>query len=136
MALISQQLKRTPTRTTLEEIRSVEAGLDPGELQSAIEAGAYKKAVDDAVAEAREMGVRAVPLFVLREELAIEGAQTLDVFREAMQQVPDGLCLIHIQFQRPCLPWCSDARQGAWPTVRDHSQHIHLHDRDVVPLLR
>jgi predicted DsbA family dithiol-disulfide isomerase len=66
---------------------ATEAGLDADELQKAIEAGTYKQAVDDAVAEAREMGVRAVPLFVLRDELAIEGAQTLDVFRSAMQQL-------------------------------------------------
>jgi predicted DsbA family dithiol-disulfide isomerase len=66
---------------------ATEAGLDPDELQRAIEAGTYKKAVDDAVAEAREMGVRAVPLFVLRDELAIEGAQTLEVFRSAMEEL-------------------------------------------------
>src|SRR5579859_6844386 len=45
-----------------------EAGLDADELQRALEAGTYKKAVDAAVAEARELGVRAVPLFVVREE--------------------------------------------------------------------
>jgi predicted DsbA family dithiol-disulfide isomerase len=66
---------------------ATEAGLDPDELQRAIEAGTYKKAVDDAVAGAREMGVRAVPLFVLRDELAIEGAQTLEVFRSAMEEL-------------------------------------------------
>jgi predicted DsbA family dithiol-disulfide isomerase len=66
---------------------AVEAGLDAEELQRAIEAGTYKKAVEDAVAEAGEMGVRAVPLFVIRDELAIEGAQTLDVFRSAMEEL-------------------------------------------------
>jgi predicted DsbA family dithiol-disulfide isomerase len=73
----------------LETLRgaATDAGLDPDELQQAIEAGTYKKTVEDAVAEARSLGVRAVPMFVLRDELAIEGAQELRVFRSAMQQL-------------------------------------------------
>jgi predicted DsbA family dithiol-disulfide isomerase len=66
---------------------AADAGLDPDELQQAIEAGTYKKAVEAAVAEARALGVRAVPLFVIREELAVEGAQELRVFKSAMQQL-------------------------------------------------
>jgi predicted DsbA family dithiol-disulfide isomerase len=66
---------------------AADAGLNPGELQQAIVAGTYKKAVEEAVAEARALGVRAVPLFVIREELAVEGAQELRVFRQAMQQL-------------------------------------------------
>jgi predicted DsbA family dithiol-disulfide isomerase len=66
---------------------ATDAGLDPDELQQAIEAGTYKKAVEAAVAEARALGVRAVPFFVIREELAVEGAQELRVFKSAMQQL-------------------------------------------------
>jgi predicted DsbA family dithiol-disulfide isomerase len=73
----------------LETLRgaATDAGLSPDELQQAIAAGTYKQAVEDAVAEARSLGVRAVPMFVLRDELAIEGAQELRVFRSAMQQL-------------------------------------------------
>jgi predicted DsbA family dithiol-disulfide isomerase len=66
---------------------ATDAGLNPDELQQALEAGTYKQAVEDAVQEARELGVRAVPMFVIRDELAVEGAQALSVFRAAMQQL-------------------------------------------------
>jgi predicted DsbA family dithiol-disulfide isomerase len=66
---------------------ATDAGLDPDELQRAIEAKRYAPVVDGALAEARAIGVRAVPLFVLRDELAIEGAQDLRVFRAAMQEL-------------------------------------------------
>jgi predicted DsbA family dithiol-disulfide isomerase len=66
---------------------ATDAGLNPDELQQALEDGTYKRAVEDAVQEARNLGVRAVPMFVLRDELAVEGAQELPVFRAAMQQL-------------------------------------------------
>jgi predicted DsbA family dithiol-disulfide isomerase len=64
-----------------------DAGLDPDELQRGIEEKRFTAVVDKAVADARAMGVHAVPLFVLRDELAIEGAQELRVFRAAMQEL-------------------------------------------------
>jgi predicted DsbA family dithiol-disulfide isomerase len=64
-----------------------EVGLDPDELQRAIEGQSYTSAVERAVAEAQTIGVRAVPLFVVRDELAIEGAQEERVFRQAFAQL-------------------------------------------------
>jgi predicted DsbA family dithiol-disulfide isomerase len=43
---------------------AVEAGLDPDELQRAIEEARFRPAVEEAVREARELGVSAVPTFV------------------------------------------------------------------------
>ena len=66
---------------------AADAGLDPDELQEAIESGAWTEKVEEAVREAKEMGVRAVPLFLLNGQLAIEGAQELPIFRRAMQHL-------------------------------------------------
>jgi len=64
-----------------------EVGLDPDELERAIEGQSYTAAVERAVGEAQALGVRAVPLFVVRDELAIEGAQEERVFRQAFAQL-------------------------------------------------
>jgi predicted DsbA family dithiol-disulfide isomerase len=66
---------------------AVDAGLDSDELQAAIESGTYKPAVEQAVAEAQEMGVHAVPTFVFDDKLAVQGAQELPVFRMAMERL-------------------------------------------------
>jgi predicted DsbA family dithiol-disulfide isomerase len=66
---------------------AVDAGLDPDELQRAIEAGTYRSAVEDAVQEARELGIFAVPTFVFDDRLAVQGAQEYPVFRAAMERL-------------------------------------------------
>ena len=66
---------------------ATDAGLDADELERAIEGGSYTETVERAVREAREMGVRAVPLFLLAGRLAIEGAQEQRVFRAALEQL-------------------------------------------------
>ncbi len=73
----------------METLRAaaVEAGLDPDELERAIAAGSFRPAVDAAVEEAHELGIHAVPTFILDDRLAIEGAQELPVFRAAMRQL-------------------------------------------------
>lgn len=64
-----------------------EAGLDPDALQRAVEEGRYRQVVEEAVREAQEMGIRAVPTFVLGEKLAIQGAQEYPAFKRAMEQL-------------------------------------------------
>jgi len=63
------------------------AGLDARRMREAVEAGAFRGAVDDRVSAAHELGIHAVPTFLLDDRLAIQGAQTLDVFRAAMQRL-------------------------------------------------
>ena len=65
---------------------AADAGLDPDELQRAIEAGTYREAVEKAVDEARDLGIRAVPTFVFDNRFALQGAQEQAVFRDAMEQ--------------------------------------------------
>ena len=73
----------------LETLRGAaeEAGLEPDELQRAIEAGTYRPAVEASIREAHELGIHAVPTFVFANRLAIQGAHELPVFRSAMQRL-------------------------------------------------
>jgi predicted DsbA family dithiol-disulfide isomerase len=66
---------------------AIDAGLDPQELREAIESGQYTEKVNREVKEAQELGVRAVPLFLVGEKFVIEGAQELPMFREAMKRL-------------------------------------------------
>ncbi|WPB73509.1 DsbA family oxidoreductase [Archangium violaceum] len=64
-----------------------EAGLDPDVMQRAVEEGRYQQVVEDAVREAQEMGIQAVPTFVLGDRFALQGAQEYGVFQQAMQRL-------------------------------------------------
>jgi len=64
-----------------------DAGLDPDELQRAVESGAFRPAVEASVREARELGISAVPTFLFDDRLIVEGAQELPVFRRAMAEL-------------------------------------------------
>jgi predicted DsbA family dithiol-disulfide isomerase len=66
---------------------AVDAGLDPDELQEALEGGTYRSTVEQGVQEAQELGIHAVPTFVFEGRFAVEGAQELPVFRSAMEQL-------------------------------------------------
>lgn len=64
-----------------------EVGLDPDELQRAIEAGTHRPAVEESVREASELGIHAVPTFIFDGRLAVQGAQELPVFQQAMREL-------------------------------------------------
>jgi predicted DsbA family dithiol-disulfide isomerase len=64
-----------------------EAALDPQAMQEAVLAGAFVEAVDERVTEAHDMGIHAVPTFVIAERYAVQGAQTLEVFERVMAQI-------------------------------------------------
>jgi predicted DsbA family dithiol-disulfide isomerase len=64
-----------------------DAGLDPEAMQQAVEQGRYAQVVEDAIREAREMGIQAVPTFVLGDRFALQGAQPYDVFRQVMERL-------------------------------------------------
>ena len=64
-----------------------EAGLDPRRCSGRVEEGHYRQVVEDAVREAQEMGIQAVPTFVLGDRFALQGAQEYAVFQQAMQRL-------------------------------------------------
>ena len=56
-------------------------------MQRVVEEGRYTKAVEDAIQEARTLGVNAVPTFVVGERFGLQGAQEYPVFQEAMRRL-------------------------------------------------
>lgn len=72
--------------SVLEELaRGV--GLDAGALRTEVERGDFKRAVDDRVASAHELGIHAVPTFLFADKFAVQGAQTLDVLEQVVARV-------------------------------------------------
>jgi predicted DsbA family dithiol-disulfide isomerase len=63
------------------------AGLDAAAMRAAVEAGALRAAVDQRVAAAHDLGVHAVPTFVIADRLMVEGAQTAEAFAAALAQL-------------------------------------------------
>lgn len=64
-----------------------EAGLDAGDLRTALEDGRYRDIVDEGIAMSRKIGVTAIPTFVFDGRLGMVGAQELPAFREMLRQV-------------------------------------------------
>jgi predicted DsbA family dithiol-disulfide isomerase len=63
------------------------AGLDGTAMRTQVEAGQWKAAVDQRVADARALGVNAVPTFLIAERFAVEGAQTAETFERVLAQL-------------------------------------------------
>ena len=64
-----------------------EAGLDPDEVQRAVEDGRYREVVEAQVEEAHSLGISSIPTFLIGDQLAIQGAQEYDVFKLAMERL-------------------------------------------------
>lgn len=60
------------------------AGLPEAELREALTSGRYRNEVDEGIAWAQQVGVSAVPTFVLGEQFGIVGAQELPVFENVL----------------------------------------------------
>jgi predicted DsbA family dithiol-disulfide isomerase len=66
-----------------------EAGLDQAEARDVLERDGFVAAVTADVNEARSLGVNGVPFFVLGGRYGVSGAQSADVFTEALTQAWD-----------------------------------------------
>ena len=62
------------------------AGLPAAELEAALASGRYRSEVDAAIQHAREIGVSAVPTFLLDGKYAVIGAQEAAVFEDILQR--------------------------------------------------
>jgi predicted DsbA family dithiol-disulfide isomerase len=62
-----------------------EAGLPETELREALTTGRFRETVDEGIAWAQQVGVSAVPTFVVKGRYAIVGAQDLPVFENLIQ---------------------------------------------------
>jgi predicted DsbA family dithiol-disulfide isomerase len=63
-----------------------ELGLDGAEARAALTSGRYAEAVHADIAEARALGLRGVPFFVIDRAYGLSGAQPTDVFAEALAE--------------------------------------------------
>lgn len=63
------------------------AALDPAAMRAAVESGAFARVVDERVEAARDLGIHAVPTFVIADRVLVEGAQTADVFEQAFARL-------------------------------------------------
>lgn len=61
---------------------ATEVGLDAAEMRREVDAGAFRAALDQSVGEAREIGVTAVPTYIIGGRYAIVGAQPIEAFHE------------------------------------------------------
>lgn len=66
-------------------------GLDGDAMQREVDAGQWKSAVEAGLAAAQEIGVSAVPTFVIGEKFGVQGAQDAAVFRQAFKRLQSGL---------------------------------------------
>ncbi|MFI5086363.1 MAG: DsbA family oxidoreductase [Actinomycetales bacterium] len=62
------------------------AGLDPAEIEEALEADTYAASVRQDFAEARSLGISGVPFFVIDRKYGISGAQPADLFARALEE--------------------------------------------------
>lgn len=64
-----------------------EAALDPAAMRTAVQAGRYRRVVDDRIASARARGLDGVPTFVIGGERVLRGAQEAQSFRAAFENL-------------------------------------------------
>lgn len=64
-----------------------EVGLDPAELNRSLEKGIHSARVAEAMQEASQYGVNAVPTFVINETHKLVGALPLESFRDRIKRI-------------------------------------------------
>lgn len=67
-----------------------EAGLDADQLEAEVSAGQWRATTAELLREARELGVTAVPTFLVGDRFVIQGAQEARVFRHAFERLLRG----------------------------------------------
>ena len=66
---------------------AIDAGLDGGELQAEVESGKWEPVMQAGLDAARELGVHAVPTFIVGNQFVIEGAQDGAAFAHAFEKL-------------------------------------------------
>jgi predicted DsbA family dithiol-disulfide isomerase len=87
-----------------------EIGLPETEIRQMLAGDAFTQEVRRDIYEARQIGVRGVPFFVLNEKYGISGAQPTEVFLQALNQVweEERSQAIDLQAGQVSGPSCSD----------------------------
>ncbi|WDL99058.1 DsbA family oxidoreductase [Alicyclobacillus sp. ALC3] len=66
---------------------AVSLGLDRDEMREKVQSKAVRQAVERDLTFAQEAGISGVPLFIFNDKYAISGAQPVEVFVQALQQI-------------------------------------------------
>jgi predicted DsbA family dithiol-disulfide isomerase len=80
-----EELKDIGNIDTLVEV-GAGAGLDASSMRKALEDGIYREQVDAGIKWSREIGVTAIPTFIINEQWGLVGAQELPVFRSVLDR--------------------------------------------------
>lgn len=64
-----------------------QAGLDRQQAMAVLHSEQFQNEVEQDIQEARQIGVQGVPFFVVNRKYAISGAQSLEAFIEALEQI-------------------------------------------------
>ncbi len=65
---------------------AAEVGLDAGEVEKVLSGPDYVDVVREDEDRARSLGIRGVPFFLIDETLAVSGAQSTDLMRQALER--------------------------------------------------
>ncbi len=63
------------------------AGLDPEEMAEVLEDGRYRERIETSTRTARELGVDAIPGWIIDHSLLVSGAQPHEVFEEVLRRL-------------------------------------------------
>jgi predicted DsbA family dithiol-disulfide isomerase len=66
---------------------AAQAGLDAAVMEGEVKAGAWEAALREGLEQAAELGVSAVPTFLIGDRFVIQGAQEAQVFRQAFERL-------------------------------------------------
>ncbi len=66
-----------------------EEGLDTADLRVALLDGRYTSRLNDARQEGQQLGINAVPTFIINGKHRIVGAQSLDFFRDRLRDIEE-----------------------------------------------
>lgn len=72
-------------QTLIDLVSSI--GLNGQVAKEILESDQYKQVVDSQIAEARQVGVRGVPFFVLNRKYGVSGAQPVEYFAQVLEQL-------------------------------------------------
>jgi predicted DsbA family dithiol-disulfide isomerase len=64
-----------------------EEDLDRADLRVALQEGRYTSRLNEARREGRQLGINAVPTFIINGKFKIVGAQSLDFFRDRLREI-------------------------------------------------
>lgn len=80
---------------------AAEVGLDADAAREALEAGTYREAVAADIDAAHRIGIRGVPFYVIGERYGVSGAQSPEIFADALRRAAADLQAAAAEDERP-----------------------------------